>query len=195
MCYIEIVRKSKEIYEHLARVYFDSSRNKKKNNPQSKLVFRNLLKLGIVVIVCLIAVVAVIIFWQKPEPKSQHALVLESNPNKIDYDFTEAKEEAAIFDLSDMNLLGFKTLEFRLRKSNYQDNLHMRIELISQYGEESQIYVKHIPTRWRKFKTDLSEFKDISDWSRMRQLAFVLEEWNAQEKKGAVYIDNVYFLK
>ena len=140
-------------------------------------------------------ILMVIIFKQRPAPKSQIAHILESNTTKINYDFNQAKEKVAIFDLKNTNLLDFKTLRFRARKSNYQDNLHMRIEFISEFQEDSTFYIKQIPTLWKDFKIDLTEFKDISDWSRMRQLLFAIDEWNAQLKKGNVYIDNVRFLK
>jgi hypothetical protein len=190
------VKKSKEIYEHLAEVYLDSSRNKNKNHPNNKSLFRNPFKVGIGVVVCFVFVLTVIIFARKSAPhKSQLALVLEDDTRKIDYDFNNTKKKVAIYDLRNMNLLGFKSLGFRLRKGNYQDNLHMRVEFISNFGEESGIYIKQIPTRWQNYTVELTEFKDISDWVRMRQLLFVLEEWNAQAKKGNVYIDNVQFLK
>lgn len=190
------MKKSKEIYEHLADVYLGSSRNKNKNHPNNKSLFRNPFKVGIGVVVCSVVVLTAIIFVQKSAPhKSQLVLVLEDDIRKIDYDFNNTKKKVAIFDLSNMNLLGFKTLEFRLRKGNYQDSLHMRVGFISSFGEESGIYIKQIPTRWQNYKVDLTEFKDISDWFRMRQLLFVLEEWNAQAKRGNVYIDNVQFLK
>ena len=187
--------KSEDIYEHLAEVYLNSSRNKKKNHTYHKSLFKNLFKLSIIVIACLIAVLMVTIFGHKSIPKSQRILILEANTTRIDYDFNQVKKEAAIFDLKEMNLLGFRTLSFRARKANFQDDLHMSVEFISDFGEQSQIYIKQIPTRWQNFNVDLTEFKNISDWSNMRQLLFVLEDWNARTKKGVVYFDNVYVLK
>ena len=187
--------KSEDIYDHLAEVYLNSSRNKKKNFTHHKSIFNNLFKRSIIVAVCFIIVLAVTFFRNKSIPKSQKVLILEANTTKIDYDFNKIKKEAAIFDLKDMNLLGFKALSFRARKSNFRDDLHMSVEFVSDFGEKSQIYIKQIPNRWKNFKIDLTEFKNISDWSHMRQLLFVLEEWNAQTKKGIVYFDNVYVLK
>jgi hypothetical protein len=135
------------------------------------------------------------IFGKKPISKSQHALILEDTITMLDYNFDQSDKELAIFDLKDMNLLDFKTLDFRARKSNYKDNLHLSVEFISEFAERSQIYIQQIPTKWQDFKIDLAQFSNITDWSRMRQLLFVLEEWNAQEKKGTVYIDNICFLK
>jgi len=191
------VRKSKEIYEHLASVYLDSSQEKKKKYYTSpKSIFKNLVKFTFAgVILCVIIIQMATKYIAKSPPASQLTLILEDSITKINYDFNQAKKEAAVFDLKDMNLFGFKSLGFRLRKGNYRDNLHMRVEFVSGFKEASEIYIKQIPNRWENFKIGLVEFKDIGDWSRMRQLLFIIEEWNAQVKKGTVYIDDVRFLK
>ena len=189
--------KDKDIYEHLAKVYFDSTRNKKKNQAHPKSIFKNLFIISTAVVVCLVVVLMVVFFrhWQASQPESQVALILEANPTKINYDFTQVEKESAIFDLKDINLLDSEILGFRIRKSNFPDSLHMSVEFVSKYGEKSQIYIKQIPTRWKDFEIKLAEFGNISDWSHMSQLSFVLEEWNAQVKQGVVCIDNIYFLK
>jgi hypothetical protein len=195
LCYIEGVEKSKDVYEYLANVYLGSSPHKKKKHAFLKPVYKNLVKLGITIVGCLIIVLTVSIFGDRPVSKGQHAIILEDSITKINYNFDQSDKELAIFELKDINLSGFKTLDFRARKSNYKDNLHLSVEFISDFAEKSQIYIEQIPTKWQDFKIDLTEFKDISDWSRISRLLFVLEKWNAQEKKGTVYIDNVCFLK
>ena len=190
------MNKTNDIYEHLAKVYFDSSNNRKKNFSFSKSLFkRKSVQLSILVIGCFFVFLWISIFARKPIPKSQISLILEPNTTRIDYDFNQAEKEAAIFDLKQINLIDFQALRFRARKSNYQDNLHICVEFVSRYGEKSKVYIKQIPTKWQNFKINLNEAKDISDWSGMQQLSFVLEKWNAQLKKGIVYIDNVEFLR
>ena len=71
----------------------------------------------------------------------------------------------------------------------------MRIEFNSPYKEKAEYYLKNLPNKWQEFKVSLSEFKGISDWSSLSGLAFSVEEWNTNEKKGVVYIDNVRLLK
>ena len=195
MCYIEGVEKSKDVYEYLANVYLGTSPHKKKKQAFLKPAYKNLVKLGITIVGCLIIVLTMSVFGDRPVSKGQHAVILEDSITKINYNFDQSDKELAIFELKDINLLGFKTLDFRARKSNYKDNLHLSVEFISDFAEKSQIYIEQIPTKWQDFKIDLTEFKDISDWSRISQLLFVLEKWNAQEKKGTIYIDNICFLK
>ena len=187
--------KNKDIYEHLAKVYFDPASNKSKDPACFKSLFKNLFKLGILVVSCLVIVLMVVLFSPRSKPKSQLSLILENNITRINYDFNQAKKEAVIFDLKDMDLSDFESLCFRARKTNYQDDLHMCVEFISGFAEKSQIYLKQIPRKWQNFKINLVDFENIKKWSDMRQLLFVVEEWNAQAKKGIVYIDNVSFLK
>ena len=188
--------KTKDIYEHLAKVYFDSTRNKK-SQALPKSIFKNLFIITASLVVCLVFVLMVVLIQHRQEsrPQSQVVFILEASPTRINYDFTQVEKETATFDLKDISLLDFRTLSFRIRKSNFPDNLHMSVEFVSKYGENSQIYIKQIPTRWQDLKIKLAEFENISDWSHMSQLSFVLEEWNAQVKQGIVYIDNIQFLK
>lgn len=191
------MKRDKDVYEHLANVYLDSSGPNKKRirTPGAKsLLLKNLFKIGVAVFICVVIVLTVTIFKQKPISKGQLSLILEDNPTKLNYNFNQSEKETVIFDLKNMNLQNYKILGFRVRKGNYRDNLHMCVEFISDFEEKSQFYIKHIPTSWRNYKIELNEFKDISNWSRMRQLLFILEEWNCQDKQGTVYIDNICFL-
>jgi hypothetical protein len=192
------VSKGKDVYEHLAKVYLDSSYSKNKSRAAAKSIFKNKwFKFGIIGLggICLAVILSAIISARQSIPNSQLALILEDSATRINYNFNQAKKESAIFDLGDKSLADYKSLSFRARKSNLRDNLHMRVELVNGFGERSLIYIRQIPLKWREFKLDLAEFENISSWLRMRQLLFTLEEWNTQAKKGAVYIDNVCFLK
>lgn len=184
-----------DIYKHIAEVYFAPSRHRKRSIFHSRFVSRNLFKITIAVIICFAIVLTVAILRPTSLRKSRIALVLETNTTRINYNFNGVKKEAAVFDLQNINLVDFKALGFRVRKTNRRGNVNMRVEFISDFEETSEIYIKQIPFKWEKHEINLAEFKDISDWSRMRRLSFVLEEWNTQLKNGIVYIDDVYFLK
>jgi hypothetical protein len=82
-----------------------------------------------------------------------------------------------------------------VRAANPKDELHLRVELRNRYGEESEFYLREVSGRWYDFKVDLDDFKDISNWSNMSELRFVIEDWNTRVKKGRIYIDNVRFVK
>jgi hypothetical protein len=182
----------KEIYEHLAKIYLDASLKKK--NKDYPRIFKNIF---IAVAVLAIAVTAGIIFsFPKERPYgSEVSLVLLTDVAKINFHFDPARKEIFSLDLNKLDLTRYKALKFSVKKENYNNVIALRIEFGNAYKEKSEIYFKDIPSRWQEHTIDLSDFKGISDWSEMLNLSFAIEEWNVQEKKGIVYIDNVRLLK
>ena len=61
--------------------------------------------------------------------------------------------------------------------------------------ERSEIYLKDLTYKWKNYKFDISDFKNITNWKKMGKLSFVIEEWNINGERGIVYIDNVKFIK
>ncbi|MCX5701500.1 MAG: hypothetical protein NTW64_00760, partial [Candidatus Omnitrophica bacterium] len=126
---------------------------------------------------------------------SEISLVLLSEAAKINFHFDPARKETYAIDLNSLNLTGYKALSFSVKKTDYNDNLHLRVEFINSLKEKSELYVKDIPHKWRDYKINLMEFQKITDWSKMSKLAFIVEEWNVGEKKGVVYIDEIKLIK
>lgn len=123
------------------------------------------------------------------------SLVFKTDAAKINFDFNSAKKEVFTVDLARLNLSGYKAVSFALRKNNFRDDIHLRVELTDLFKEKSEVYVHDISNKWKEYKINLSDFKNISNWKQMLELAFVAEEWNTKEKQGIVYIDNVRFLR
>ena len=184
----------KEIYEHLAKIYLDASSKKKKKAKHKTRFVRNLV---LVLLSCVVvAVFSYSVFFRDNEPSnSEISLVLLSDAAKINFNFDPAKKEIFKLGLNKLNVGRFRTLAFSVRKTNYQDNISLRVEFRNIFNEKSEVYVKNIPSRWQDYEISLAEFKDISDWSEMTNLSFVVEEWNARQKHGVVYVDNVRLLK
>lgn len=184
----------KDIYEHLAKIYLDASNKKKKKTRAHPKTFQNLFLIGI----SLIIILGLTLFIKARKNKffsSEIALVLLSDAAKINFHFNPAKKESYSFDLKKLDLGRFKALAFSVKKANYQDNISLRVEFISNFKEKSEAYFKDISHKWRDYKINLSQFKNISDWSQVSGLSFIVEEWNVKEKKGIVYLDNVRLLR
>lgn len=181
-----------ETYEHLAKIYLGgATKNKsKKERKPTKLLFSLTL-----VVISGFAFAGIYALWQgKSNINNHRSVIIEPNVSKINFNLDRAKKETLIYDLKDMNLESFATLEFSLRKSNYLDHLHIRVELSNGFNEKSYLYLTKLPTlRWHSFRFNLKEFKEISHWSNMRELKFIIEEWNTKKKRGVVYIDNIMF--
>ncbi|MDD4979990.1 MAG: hypothetical protein PHC54_01775 [Candidatus Omnitrophica bacterium] len=184
--------KKKDIYEHLAHIYLDASSKKRRSihtHPQffPRIFLASFIIIGVGFLFAYIN--------RNRNLKSDTALVLCFDPVKVNFHFDPAKKEIYSINLNKLNLAKFKTLAFAVKRTDYRDNLSLRIELTNIFREKSELYIKNIPHRWQDYKINLSEFKNISAWSEMVNLSFIVEEWNAKGKKGIVYLDNIRFLR
>jgi hypothetical protein len=185
----------KDIYEHLANIYLDASSNKKKKKAKAAYKFRNMIFIGLAVLLSAGYFVFANLIRSKSPVSSQIALVLHTDEVKINFHFDPAKKESFSVNLNKLNLTRYKSLAFSVRKTDYMDKMYLRIEFTSAFNEVSALYLKDISHKWKDYKINFSDFKEISDWSEMRGLSFIVEEWNAKEKKDIVYIDNIRILR
>jgi hypothetical protein len=183
----------KEIYEHLAKIYLDASAKKKKKNrelPGFKYLIFVFLALTLSFTTGLSG-----FFFRSRQPSPQLELVLQHDVSRLDFNFDPAKKEIYAIKLKKMDLNRFKMLAFALKKHAYQDNVAVRIEFANALNEKSEVYLKNISQRWQDYRIRLGDFKNISDWSAMTDLAFTVEEWNTTQKQGTVYVDNIRLLR
>ncbi|MDI6759075.1 MAG: hypothetical protein QMD94_05340 [Candidatus Omnitrophota bacterium] len=185
----------KEIYEHLANIYLDASSKKKKKNRHKPRFLKPLFLVSVFLIFSLCSALYLSFNKNKRLFASQIALVLLQDAAKINFNFDPAKKEIFSLNLSQLNLSHYKEIGFSLKKARFTDKIALKVEFTNAYKEISEIYITDIPDRWKDYKMKLSDFKKIGDWSKISNLSFVVEEWNAKEKHGVVYIDNIRLLK
>lgn len=183
----------KEIYEHLAKIYLDASLKKTKKYRDYPL-FKNLFFFSIAII-CVLATLIPAHFKKNNRLNSEFALILMTDIAKINFNFNPAKKESYLIKLNKLNLSKFHSLAFGLKKINHKDTISVRVEFTNAFKEKSELYVKNIPAKWQDYILNFSDFKSITDWSEMSEVSFSIEQWNARENHGVVYIDNVRFLK
>ncbi|MGA2774742.1 MAG: hypothetical protein ABSE81_01615 [Candidatus Omnitrophota bacterium] len=184
----------KDIYEHLAKIYLDASSTKKKKNKVYSKIFKNLFLISLVCVFGL----STVLLSNLRRPKinnSEVALILAPEALKINFNFDPAKKETLTLDLNRLNLNNYKRIAFSVKKLDISNTIALRVEFISAYKERSEVYLKNIPSKWQDYTFNLSDFKNITDWSETKNLSFTVEEWNTKENKGIVYIDNVRVLK
>ena len=184
----------KDIYEHLAKIYLDASTKRRKKNKEYSKIIKSLFFVSIIVIFGISFLLLNRINRNK-YLNSEIALVLCPYAVKINFHFDPAKKEIYSIDLNKLNLAKFKVLGFSVKKANYQDNISLRVEFTNVFKEKSEVYLKNIAHKWQDYKISLSEFKDISEWSDMLNVSFIVEEWNVKDKRGIVYIDNIRLLR
>ncbi|MBN1913168.1 MAG: hypothetical protein JW788_02085 [Candidatus Omnitrophica bacterium] len=188
----------KEIYEHLANIYLDASHKRKKKS--KKFLYFKTPVLTALSVIFTFSLLFSFVYLRNDQltfkkSRANIALVFKPDVGKINFDFSSAKKEVFSIGLSKLNLTDYKMLGFSLRKKGGKGEISLRVELSNNFMETSEVYVKSIPTGWQDYKIDLGEFKNISNWKEMSEVAFVVEEWNAKDKQGVVYIDNIRFLR
>lgn len=187
----------KEIYEHLANIYLDASsksskkKHKLKNYPKTLLVLIILGSISILGLGSAITYPYIINHNQS----AQIALFLYQDVAKINFNFDPAKKEIFSLNLKKLNLSKYQALGFSIRKTNPKDIISLRVEFTNRFNEKSEIYVKDISSKWAQQRLDFSRFVKIGDWTQMKALDFSVEEWNAREKSGIVYLDNIRVIK
>lgn len=185
----------KDIYEHLANIYLDASNNKKPNKIKvHPYTFRSMFFVSAALVIGLST--ALYFSFQKDQPfGSEVSLTLTNSPLKINFDFLPAKKEIYALDLNSLNISKYKTLGFALKKADFKDNVSLKVEFTGAFGETSEVYVRDIGNKWKDYRLSLMDFKNITDWSDMSRLKFIVEDWNTKSKKGVIYIDNVRVIK
>ena len=187
----------KEIYEHLANIYLDASLKSSKKKRKFWIHPKTLrsIALGGLVLVLGLGSIATYSYINKDNGNSEIALFLHQDAAKINFNFDPAKKETFSLNLKHLNLSKYKALAFTVRKTNPKDIISLRVEFINRFNEKSEIYVKDISSKWREQKIDFSRFAKVYNWHQMKSLVFSVEEWNAREKSGIVYLDDIRVLK
>jgi len=187
----------KEIYEHLANIYLDASNKSSKKKRKLKVYpksIQSLIVTGFVLILGIGSSIAYFNISGRNRP-AQIALFLYQDSTKLNFNFNPAKIESFSLSLNQLNLSKYKTLAFSVRKTNPKDTISLRVEFINRFNEKSEVYLKDIAGKWTDQKIDLNRFVKLSNWHQMKTLSFSVEEWNAREKSGIVYLDNIRVLK
>jgi hypothetical protein len=187
----------KEIYEHLANIYLDASSKSSKKKRKAKTYPKQASNIALAGMFLVLGVGGGIVYsnFFSRNHQAQTALFLYQDPAKINFNFDPAKKETFSLNLKQLNLSRYKNLAFSARKLNPKDIIALRIEFVNRFNEKSEVYVKDIMGKWTGHDIDLARFAKINDWTQMKSLSFSVEEWNAKEKSGVVYIDNIRVTK
>ncbi|MDD2653508.1 MAG: hypothetical protein PHI86_00135 [Candidatus Omnitrophica bacterium] len=182
-----------EIYEHLAQVYLGKkTKKKKKYNFIKVILFANL-----------IAITLLPSFYLFNSKTSQNikkqeqsfSLSLNYYPLRFVYNFKNGAPQVENFSLHlpTVNVTNYDSLVFYLRGKNHLAPRILKIALENKKKEKSVYYFDKVEAKWQKITIPLKEFKDITDWTNITKVSFIIEAWNTDETKGSVLIDDVHF--
>lgn len=184
-----------EIYDHLARVYLGK---RQEADLQGKRRWNAWLLNNILIAVIIFAGA----FYGLTAFLTQHSLwqsriifSLHNGLARLDYDFNQDFSPVKSFSLSvpRMDASRYKNIQFTIRAKDGGTPGILKVVVVNEKGETAFYYIQGMDASWQEYSIPLDEFKQITDWTHLKDISFVLESWNAEQKKGVILIDNICF--
>lgn len=185
-----------EIYDHLAQVYLGKRKkadSKKKRALNAWLVINAL----IMVIIFSSAFYGLTAFFTQKDLLSPSNIVfsLHSGLVSLDYNFDGDFPPSKSFSLAVplMDAAKYRNLRFSVRAKDGGNPGTVKVVIQSRRNEISAYYIQGIDGDWQDYSIPLAQFKRISDWADLKDISFVLESWNMENKKGVLLIEDICF--
>ena len=185
-----------EIYDHLAQVYLGK---RKGAGRKKKKQFSAWLLINIVITVIIFASITygLTAFLTKRDSLLRNNVVyaLHNGPIRIAYNLHEPFAPVKAFSLSipEMDISKYSKISFSIRGTEEGTPGILKVVIKNKKDEISANYVSDIGLNWQEVSLPFEAFKEITDWSNISDVSFVLESWNVQKKKGSILIDNLSF--
>lgn len=185
-----------EIYDHLAQVYLGKRKSADDSHKQK---FNTWLVLNILITLLILTSafygLTAFLVNRDGELRSNVIYALHNGPIRIAYDLNSPYPQVKTFALSvpEMDVTKYQELRFSVRGLEEGSPGIVKVVLRNRRNEQSSFFVKDIGEGWEDVSISFSEFKDITDWSSVTDVSFVLEAWNAEKRKGTLLIDNLCF--
>ncbi|MBP9854127.1 MAG: hypothetical protein KBD53_04585 [Candidatus Omnitrophica bacterium] len=185
-----------DIYDHLAQVYLGK---RKKDDAKTKKQFNAWLLInGLVTAVIFASAfygLTAFLTQQKTSLKNNVIYSLHQGPLRFGYDFKASASpvETFVLTIPSMDISRYGSLEFTMRGKEEGVPGTVKVVINNRYNESSYFYIQGVDLNWRQYRIPLSEFKQITDWTSITNISFVLESWNVDNKKGVVLIDSLNF--
>ena len=184
-----------EIYEHLAKVYLGKRESvapqKPKKTNQSWLVI-NIVITAVILISTMYGFTAFL--THKAGLKNQVFYALNNNPIRISYDlndpFPSTKKFAIAIPQKDATKYNHLRLSIRGMNGAYPGIVKLIVS--NQKHEKATYYVQDVGNDWKNVSIPFERL-NLTDWTNISEVAFVLEAWNVDFRKGTVLIDDLSF--
>lgn len=185
-----------EIYNHLAKVYLGKCENavveKKKKNLNQPWLIINVVITAVVLLSTVYGFTAFL--TRRVSLNNEVFYALNNNPIRITYDlndpFPSTKTFAITIPKRDASKYSRLNLTIRGMNNAYPGVVKMIIG--NQRNEKATYFIQDVQGAWRKVSINLDKL-NLTDWSTVTDVSFVLEAWNVDFKKGSVLIDDVSF--
>lgn len=185
-----------DIYDHLAQVYL-GKRTKADVKRTQRLNAWLVINIFLAVIIFAGAFYGLSAFLAQRGSYLQSRIIfsLHNGPVRIEYNFSGSFPPVKTFalDVPPVDAAKYGRIRFSMRAKEEGTPGIVKVVVKNRRNEEASYYVQGVGPDWREFSIPLEEFKQITDWSSLTDVSFVLESWNVENKKGLVLIDNVCF--
>jgi len=185
-----------DIYDHLAQVYI----GKRKDSDEKK---KRQLNAWLLVNIVITAIIFVSTFYgltafftrQTPALEKNIVYSLHNGPIRVEYNFKEDFPPIKSFALTipKMDATKFGKIHFSIRAKEEGSPGIVKVILRNKLNESAFYYIHGINLDWKEFTIPLEEFRQITDWTNLTDVSFVLESWNVDNQKGIILIDDVSF--
>ena len=185
-----------EIYDHLAQVYLGK---KNKTEEKKNRHFNAWLLINIVITIVIFASAfygLTAFLASRGEIFSSKVLyALNHGPIRVKYNLNYPYPQVKSFSLAvpQINVAKYKYLQFSIRGLEEGYPGIIRVEIKNSKNEVSSILIRNVKMDWENFDIPFLEFKNITDWSTISEISFILESWNVEKRKGIILIDDVCF--
>ncbi len=192
----------KEIYDYLAKTYLTEIKDTRLNKfiKKDKKYYR---KIFLLTGVFSLALILAILSLTTHNKSNLNAKVTNFDINlpgdiiRLNYNFFPAKDAinrvGFTVRLNKFDARSFKFFTLSAQKTRNPADLTLRVDLENKKGESSTAYIYGITNKWQDFKIALTHFKNISDFSGIIRIKFIVERWNAKSEKDVLLLDNLSF--
>ncbi|MCM8793725.1 MAG: hypothetical protein NC898_04590, partial [Candidatus Omnitrophica bacterium] len=98
--------------------------------------------------------------------------------------------------LQGIDISGYKALSFWVKGDEMRGFTKVfKVELKNTQGHMGRYYVTEVTKDWKEIVIPLDKFAGLEDRTSMHEFVIVFEDRIATKKEGAIYIDDIAFLK
>ena len=186
-----------EIYDHLAKVYLGKRENVLPQKPKPKPFNRSLFVINIVItaVITISTVYGFTAFLtRRADLKSQIFYALNNNPIRVAYDLNDPFPATKVFSITIPNkdVSKYKVLNVSLRGMDGGYPGIVKIVVGNQKNEQAIYYIQNVENTWQKASIPFEKL-NLTDWTTITNVSFVLEAWNVDFRRGTLLIDGVSF--
>ncbi|NLE64898.1 MAG: hypothetical protein GX606_03160 [Elusimicrobia bacterium] len=186
-----------EIYDHLAKVYLG-----KRGAVEEKRPPRRRFSAWLVINIVITAFILASVFWGLTAFFTRHDDLLKSriiytltnSPLRLTYNVGKGLPQVKELKIGvpSPDVSRYQRINLSVRSFKGANPGRIKVILTNAKAERAAYYLDDIKARWQEYSIRFDEL-NLTDWKTLKDIAFVVEAWNADRTSGSVLIDNISF--